>query len=334
MLPLFTYVRARSVGEAVTLLGSPGARVHAGGTDLLGCLRDGVFPADTVVSLSGLDELRGIRPASDGGLRIGALTSIAEVAANTTVKERYAALGMAASLVASPQLRNQGTLGGNLCQRPRCWYFRGDYHCTRKGGDVCYAMSGDNRYHAIFGGSACFIVHPSDTAPALVALGASLRIQGAQGERLVPADAFFVGPDKDATRETVLAAGELVTEILLPAPPPGAASTYRKVRARQAWDFALAGAAVTLTVHDGKVEAAKIVLSGVAPIPWRVPAAEQALIGRKPDPKTIAAAATAASAKAMPLDDNGYKVALVRGVVSEALDACLPPMPVTPPRRE
>ncbi len=324
MLPAFTYVRPRSVAEALTLLGSPNARVHAGGTDLLGCLRENVFTADKVVSLSGIDELKGIQPASDGGLRVGALTSIAEIAGYKAIKERYTALAMAASAVASPQLRNQGTLGGNLCQRPRCWYFRGDYQCLRKGGDTCYAMSGDNRYHAIFGGNGCFAVHPSDTAPALFALGASIRVQGTQGTRIVPADAFFVGPDKDVTRETALNAGEVVTEVLLPVPRPGMASTYRKVRARQAWDFALAGAAVAIATHDGKIETARIVLSGVAPIPWRVPAAEQLLVGRKPDAKTIAAAADAAAAKAAPLDHNGYKVALVRGVVAEAIEGCVP----------
>jgi len=322
MLPAFSYVRARSVDEAVARLAAPDARVYAGGTDLLGCLRDGVFTAGTLVSLGTVAELQGIRQTSNGGLRIGALTSIAEVAGNAAVKERYGALGAAASVVATPQLRNQGTLGGNICQRPRCWYFRGDYSCLRKSGDTCYAIAGDNRYHAIFGGNGCYVVHPSDTAPALVALGASVRIRGARGTRLVAAGDFFVGPDTDVTRETVLAAGEIVTEILLPAPPPGMKSTYRKVRARQSWDFALAGAAVALTMRDATVEAARIVLSGVAPVPWRVPAAEQALAGRRLDAKTIAAAANAAAANAEPMDQNDYKVALVRGVVAEALEAC------------
>jgi xanthine dehydrogenase YagS FAD-binding subunit len=321
MLPAFTYVRARSVSEAVTLLASPGTRAHAGGTDLLGCLRDHVFTVERVVSLAAIDELRGIQATGDGGLRVGALTSIADVAANATVKEQYGALALAASLVASPQLRNQGTLGGNICQRPRCWYFRGEYDCKRKGGDTCYAIAGDDRYHAIFGGEGCYVVHPSDTAPALVALGASIRVQGARDSRLVPADAFFVGPDKDVTRETVVNAGEIVTEILLPATRPGTKSTYRKVRARGAWDFALAGAAVTVTLTEGKVEAARIVLSGVAPVPWRVPAAEQALVGHRLDAKVIARAAEAATAKADPMGQNGYKVALVRGVVAEALEA-------------
>jgi xanthine dehydrogenase YagS FAD-binding subunit len=324
MLPAFTYVRARSVSEAATLLAQPGARAHAGGTDLLGCLRDHVFAAEKLVSLGGIAELRGIQPSADGGLRLGALTTIAEIAASPLVTERYGALALAASVVASPQLRNQGTIGGNVCQRPRCWYFRGDYDCRRKGGDTCFAIAGDDRYHAIFGGEGCYVVHPSDTAPALVALGASIRIQGAKDGRLVPADQFFVGPGADVTRETVVKPGELVTEILLPAPRPNTRSTYRKVRARGAWDFALAGAAVVVsTGKDGKVELARIVLSGVAPVPWRVTAAEQVLVGHKPDAKVIAQAAEAAAAKAEPMGQNAYKVALVKGVVADALETCL-----------
>jgi xanthine dehydrogenase YagS FAD-binding subunit len=320
MLPAFAYVRARSVGQAVTQLAAKGTRVHAGGTDLLGCMRDGVMAADRLVSLGAVDELRGISATSDGGLRLGAMATIAEIASNATVKERYAALAQAAAVVASPQLRNQGTLGGNLCQRPRCWYFRGEYHCARKGGDTCYAIAGDNRFHAIFGGSGCYVVHPSDTAPALIALGASARVQGPQGTRTVPLDAFYVGPEKDATRETVVAPGEIVTEVLLPPPAAGSKSGYRKVRARGSWDFALAGAAIALVIESGKVKTARVVLSGVAPIPWRVPAAEAALAGQKLEARTITRAAAAAVANAEEMDQNGYKVALARGVVQSVLE--------------
>src|SRR5512143_2485422 len=168
MLGSFRHVKAGTLAEATERLGRSGARLHAGGTDLLGCLRDRVFEADQVVSISGLSELRGIAPGADGGLRIGALTTLTQLAESDPVRRRYAALAEAAASAASPQLRNQGTLGGNLCQRPRCWYFRGDFHCTRKGGDTCYAINGENRYHGIFGGDGCYIVHPSDTAPALV----------------------------------------------------------------------------------------------------------------------------------------------------------------------
>jgi xanthine dehydrogenase YagS FAD-binding subunit len=321
MLPAFSYVRPRTVTLALTHLTAKGARVHAGGTDLMGCLRDGVFTAERLVSLSGIDELRGLSVAADGSLRIGALTTIAEIAAHAGIKATHTALAQAASVVASPQLRNQGTLGGNLCQRPRCWFFRGDYDCSRKGGDMCYAILGDNRYHAIFGGSGCFIVHPSDTAPALVALGASARIQGPQGSRVVPLEQFFAGPDTDIQRENVLAPGELLVEVTVPAVAPGTKSRYHKVRARGSWDFAMAGVAAVVTTKGGKVADARIVLSGVAPIPWRVRGVEAAIVGQKLDAKVIARAAEAAVAGAQPMDHNGYKVAMVRGVVEEALSA-------------
>ena len=319
MLPNFTYVRPSSLDEAVRLAGAPGARLHAGGTDLLGCLRDGVLAADTVVSLQGVQELRGIAATADGGVRIGALATLTEVAASPLIRDAYRALAEGAAAAASPQLRNQGTLGGNLCQRPRCWYFRGDFHCARKGGDTCFAAAGENQYHCIFGGETCFIVHPSDTAPALVALAAQARIAGPSGRRAVPLESFFVPPAKDFTRETVLEPGEILTEVVLPPPAAAPRSVYRKVRARGAWDFALAGVAVALSLRNGTVAAARVVLAGVAPVPWRSAAAERALVGQKLSVATAARAATAAAAGAEPLSENGYKVALVRGIVEEAV---------------
>ena len=200
MLPNFAYIRARSKQEALDNLASQGAYVHAGGTDLLGCARDEVFEVEKLVSISRLEELKGITHSDEGGIRIGALTTISEIAASAVIRESYPGLAQAASDVASPQLRNQGTLGGNLCQRPRCWYFRGDFHCAKRGGDMCYAVEGENRYHAIFGGDPCYIVHPSDTAPMLVALGAEVRISGARGERSMALEDFFVLPDQDLER--------------------------------------------------------------------------------------------------------------------------------------
>ncbi len=221
--------------------------------------------------------------------------------------------------MASPQLRNQGTIGGNLCQRPRCWYYRGDYACTRKGGDMCYALGGENQYHAIFGGGACVIVHPSDTAPALIALDAKVRLIGPKGARVIPLEQFYVLPEKDATRETVLEPGEMVLGVLVPATAPGQKSGYRKVRARGSWDFAMAGLAHAVTLKAGKIADARLVLSGVAPAPWRLPAVEKLLIGQKLDPTLIARAADAAIAGAKPLEHNGYKVPLVHGLIEEVL---------------
>ena len=319
MLRTFAYVRPGSVSEALKHIEARGARIHAGGTDLLGCLRDGVFEAEKVVSLGKIDELRGITLAPDGELRIGALTTIAEIAAHPVIAEKFGALSQAASVVASPQLRNQGTIGGNLCQRPRCWYFRGDYACTRKGGEMCYAVGGENQYHCIFGGGACVIVHPSDTAPALIALDAKVRLIGPKGARVIPLEQFYVLPEKDATRETVLEPGEMVMGVLVPASAAGQKSGYRKVRARGSWDFATAGLAHAVTMKAGKVADARLVLSGVAPTPWRLTAVEKLIIGQKLDAKLITRAAAAAVAGAKPLEHNAYKVPLVHGLVEEVL---------------
>jgi xanthine dehydrogenase YagS FAD-binding subunit len=228
-------------------------------------------------------------------------------------------LAEAAASVASPQLRNQGTIGGNLCQRPRCWYFRGDFHYRRKGGDTCFAETGENQFHAILGWDRCYIVHPSDTASALVALGARVTIAGPKGRRTIPLESFFVLPKVSILKENVLQPGEVVTEVLLDAPAPGLRSTYRKVRERGAFDFALAGAAIAVTLADGKVATARVVLSGVAAAPWRSAEAEKALAGKPLDNATVEAAAAAAVKDAVAIGKNEYKVAMVRGILEETL---------------
>jgi xanthine dehydrogenase YagS FAD-binding subunit len=324
MLPNFNYVQARDLREAVRLLASEGARVHAGGTDLLGCLRDGVFGAQTVVSLAGIADLGGLRegPVGErrmGALHIGALTSVAAVASSPVVRERYRALAQAADSVGSPQLRNQGTIGGNLCQKPRCWYYRGEFDCLRKGGAKCFAVAGQNAGHCILGGSDCFIVHPSDTAPALVVFEASVGIDGPKGERSVPIEEFPMPPSRDPQRETVLEQGEVVTGIEIPPPPAGCRSSYRKVRTRQSWDFALAGMALALNVEGGKITRARVALSGAAPIPWRSKEAEEVLTGAAVGPEIAKQAGIAAMKGARPLAKNGYKVRLFQGLIETEL---------------
>lgn len=319
MLPPFAYVRAQSLNEATQQLQAEGARISAGGTDLLGCLRDEVFECSKMVSISGLDQLKGITENADGGLRVGALTSIADVAANPIIAERYRALSMAASEVASPQLRNQGTIGGNICQRPRCWYFRGEFNCLRKGGNTCYAIAGESQYHAVLGGDRCYIVHPSDTAPALVALGASVTIAGSNGTRAVPMDDFFLPPTSNITNENVLEPGEIVTEIVLPRPAENLRSSYRKIRARGSWDFALAGVALALRFQGKRVADGRIVLSGAAPIPWRSTATEAVVVGEVLSPELAARAGDAAMSGASPLRMNGYKIPLFKGLIEEEL---------------
>jgi xanthine dehydrogenase YagS FAD-binding subunit len=321
MLPEFAYIRPKTVDEAVRRLAESGAVAHAGGTDLLGCMREHIFDVKTVVSLSGLPGLRGIKEGADGGLMIGALTTLTEIAENPAIQKRFTALSDAANAAASPQLRNQGTLGGNLGQKPRCWYYRGEFDCLRKGGDFCYAINGENAFHCIFGGdNMCYIVHPSDPAPALAALKAEARIIGPEGSRTMPVGELHVRPASDPTRETWLEPGELIVAIQIPAPADGTKSAYRKVRARRSWDFALAGGAFVLTMDGDTVKDARVVLSGVATVPWRSEPVEKAIIGKALNEETISAAAEAAVEGAEPLSQNGYKVPLLKGVVREELE--------------
>ena len=320
-MPNFTYLKPKSLKEAITQLSSKGARIQAGGTDLLGCLRDDIFSAEKLVSIGQLKALHGIGQARDGGLRIGALTTIAEIENNKDIKERYSALAQAASEVGSPQLRNQGTIGGNICQKPRCWYYRGEFRCLRKGGDTCYAYDGENQFHCIFGGHLCYIVHPSDTAPALVAFEAMVRVSGPGGTRLVPIARFHVPPGDNVQKETILNPDEIVTDIVLPPPAKGLRSSYRKVRARRSWDFALASVALALQVDGDKIAKARVVFGGAGPVPWRSKEVEEVITGRRLDAETVNRAAAAAVKNAQSLKHNGYKIPLFRGILEEELTA-------------
>ncbi|MCG6957747.1 MAG: FAD binding domain-containing protein [Gemmatimonadetes bacterium] len=318
MIKSFAYVRPTSVDDALEMLGADGARVHAGGTDLMGCLRDGVFEAERVVSLRDVPGMRGVR-ASTQGVTIGALTPLAEIARHSVIGEQYTALARAASVVGTPQLRSQGTLGGNICQRPRCPYFRAGFDCRRKGGRICYAVGGDNHGHAIFGGVRCHMVHPSDTAAALTALDATVVAVGRAGERRIPIGDFFVAPSVDPTRETVLEHGEMVKEIVLPPAADDQRSSYHKEGHRRTWDFALAGAATALRMTGGNVAEARVVFSGVAPVPWRSMAAEEALQGNTLTPEVIGRACDAAVEGAAPMRHNAYKVGLLKGVLEKEM---------------
>jgi xanthine dehydrogenase YagS FAD-binding subunit len=323
MMNNFSYVKAASLAEAIKALSAKGARLHAGGTDLLGCLRDEIIQADKVVSISGLKELRGISARADGGLKIGALTTLTEIAADRSVAAKYAALVQAAASVGTPQIREQGTIGGNLCQRPRCWYFRGDLQCFKKGGSTCYAMNGENQYHVIFGGGPCFAVHPSDVAVALVALQAQLTVTGPAGSKIVRSENFFVRPGKSLDKENILLPGEIVTGIQIPPVTGDGKSGYRKVRTRGSWDFAQASVAAVLLFDNDVVRTARIVLGGVAPHPWRADAAEKVATGKKLDAAAAAAIAEAAVVGANPMSGNGYKVDMVKGAVEDALRALM-----------
>ncbi|MDQ3548727.1 MAG: xanthine dehydrogenase family protein subunit M [Chloroflexota bacterium] len=317
----FEYSSAPSIDAALEILGQTnnGAiRPLAGGTDLLTLMKADIVTPDHLVDIKRATDLTdGVEETGDG-LRIGALTSLTELETNPLVRERYPALAEAAAIAATPQLRNMATIGGNLLQRPRCWYYRNPlFHCWLKGGDTCHARDGQNRLHALFGDSPCVATHPSDPATALLALDASVTVRGASGERHVPLSDFFALPSADRRTETTLQPGELVVDIRLPA--SGMQSTYLKAMDRKVWAFALVSVAAAIQVEDGKISAARLVLGGVAPMPWRVPAVEQALIGSAPDAATFDRAAEAALTGAQPLEHNGYKVPLAQSLVRQAL---------------
>ncbi len=316
----FSYSRPATLREAATLLDRERGKVAliAGGTDLLGELKDNLASPARLVTIRHLKDLQGIR-AARGGLSIGAATLLADVVESPAVQQQAPLLAMAAGKVGTPQIRNMGTIGGNICQRPRCWYYRNNYPCFKHGGTVCFSVTGENDYHAILEGGPSFIVHPSDTAPALVALGATVRIATRGRERTVPIDQFFVTPRQDPRRENILLPDEIVTAIEVPNAPAGSAAVYVKEMVREVWDFALCSVAAMVTVRNGIVQDARIVLGGVAPIPYRALKAEAAITGRPLDDASAAAAGAAAVDGARPLAKNGYKVPLTQAVVKRAL---------------
>ncbi|MBI4442013.1 MAG: xanthine dehydrogenase family protein subunit M [Acidobacteria bacterium] len=316
----FLHKNAKSVKEAVSLLAQSKGKVLpiAGGSDLLGEMKDRIETPDVVVNLKTIPGLDRIEQKS-GHVSIGALVTISDLAESALARQHFPVLVEAASVIASLQIRNVGTVGGNLCQRPRCWYYRGPFPCLRKGGDICYAILGENRYHAILGGGPSFIVHPSDLAPALVALDARARIAGPSGERTISLEQFFVLPTVSVQRENVLKPNEILTEIQVPLPLAGTRSTFWKQMERDAWDFALVSTATVIRQRNGKIEHARVVLGGVAPIPWRSREAEAALVGQPLNEATATLAADKAMQPAGPLRDNAYKVDLSKAVIKGAL---------------
>jgi xanthine dehydrogenase YagS FAD-binding subunit len=323
----FEYVSVKSPADASRALGTERdqAKILAGGTDLLGEMKDYIVSPSRLVNIKTVPGLDKIEWDEKKGLRIGALVTLARLLEDKNVRARYAVLTDAIALSAMPQIRNTATIGGNLCQRPRCWYYRDEHVlCLKKGGAKCYAVEGENQYHAILGGGPCYIVHPSDPAPALVALGARVVISGggaaAGKSREVPLEEFFVLPAQNVRRENILAQDEMITHVLVPPPAAGTKSAYVKERERDSYDWALASAAVVVTPDAaGTVKAARIVLGGVAPVPWRAAAAEKAIVGQRLTPAALDRAARAALAEARPLEKNAYKVPLAEAVLRRGL---------------
>jgi xanthine dehydrogenase YagS FAD-binding subunit len=319
----FANVNPRDLKQALAALGQAreaGRRAvpAGGGSDLLGLIKERLVDPDLVVhlgSIPGLDRVS----REGGGLRVGGLITLETLAAHAEIRRRYEGLADAAVSVATPQIRNAGTLAGNICQRPWCWYLRNNFPCLKNGGTVCFSATGENQFHAIFGGGPSYIVHPSDTAPALVAFDATFRLASPRGERDVRAADFFTLPSANAAVENVLAPDELLVSVLLPAPRPGARSAYYKVMDREAWTHAVVSAAVVLDLDGDVCRSARIVLGGVAPIPWRLPKVEALLAGRRLTAELAGQAGEAAVEGARPLAKNGYKVPLTRSVVKRAL---------------
>ena len=322
-MPPFDYIEAQSLDEAVALLSQPGVVAIGGGTDLLPQVMDGVVAAERIVGLSAIPGMAAIAETADG-LVIGAASTIADVAAHPVVRRRYAALAEAAGGLATPQIRNEGTIGGNLNQRPRCWYYRSPLiPCLKKGGDRCYALAGNTRLLCVTGGDRCYIVHPSDTAVALTAFDARIEVAGPNGEREMPIGDFFAGPGQDVLRENVLDPGDLITRILLPADAPDR-SVYLKLRERESGDFALISVAAALSVSDdGVIRQARIALGGVAPVPYRATDVEAHVTGRPVADVNPAEAAGLALPNATPLTQNGYKLPMARNTVKRALTQLL-----------
>lgn len=324
----FEWTNPANINEAVKMLtvSSPGdideaPRPIAGGQDLLTTMKDYTSRPVRVVNLKNIRGLNQIT-VNARGLTIGALVTLNELEEHPAVRKSFPGLAEAAHSIATPQIRNLGTVGGNLCQRPRCWYFRlEEVNCLKKGGSECYAANGENKYNAIIGGGPSYIVHPSDLAPMLLALGASVTVVGATGKRVIPLDKFFTLPSEgNIRRENVLKNEEIITEIVVPASPVAARSTYLKFKERESLDFALASAAVAVQLAANRtVRDARIVLGGVAPVPWRVPAAEKFVVGKSLTPDVLAATAKIALADARPLEKNAYKVPLAQTLVRRAL---------------
>jgi len=318
----FELYQPNSAADAQKLLQQYGtdAWVMAGGLDSFDWLKDRIKRPKVVVDLSGVDELKGIRATNDG-IEIGAMTTLTEVVRSPIVREKYGLLSEGAELAASPQIRNQGTIGGNVSQDARCWYYRAGWPCYRAGGNICYADApmGRNREHAILHAQRCVAVNPSDSAPALIALDAKFVLRTREGERIVDAEDYFIGPDIDITRLHILRPGDLLTAIRIPSTWAGARFYFEKVRDRNVWDFALLNVASAMVVSDGRIARIRLAVNGAAARPLRLKAVEDAVRGKAPDATTGLMAGRLAVEGAVPLQFNAYKIPLMRNLVKRAI---------------
>jgi xanthine dehydrogenase YagS FAD-binding subunit len=294
------------------------ASFAGGGTDLLQLVKDRIVSPDVIINLKTMPNLN-LVTRSASGVTIGGQITLDALSRHDIIRKDYPVLAEAAASVGTPQIRNVGTIAGNVAQRPWCWYYRNAFPCYKNGGNQCFSFAGENQFHAIFGGGPSYIVHPSDTAPALVALGATFRIVGSAGERRVPAADFFVLPRQDAAHENVLAEDDVLVSIDLPAVRPGSRGHYFKVTDREAWTHAVVSAAIVLEMEGEVCRAAHVVLGGVAPIPWRLPGVEQLLVGQRVTEELAVRAADTAVTGARALSKNAYKIPITKGVIRRTL---------------
>lgn len=322
VMPAFELFQPTTTDDALRLAGQYGrdAWVMAGGLDTFDWLKDRIKRPKVVVDLSQVKELSGIRPL-DGGLEIGATTTLTEVVRHPVIREKYSLLSTGAEAAASPQIRNQGTIGGNVSQDARCWYYRGGWPCYRAGGNICYAdtPTGLNREHAILGADRCIAVNPSDSAPALIVLDAKFVIRNEKGERTVDAEDYFIGPGIDITRLNILQPGDLLTAIRIPSTWAGTQFYFEKVRDRNVWDFPLLNVASAMVVSGGNIERIRLAVNAASARPLRLKAVEDAVVGKPPDAATGRFAGELAVQGAKPLRFNGYKVPLMRNLVKRAI---------------
>ena len=320
----FEYREPSTMEDVVGLLTAYGdAQVMAGGIDLLGELKEGVASPGVLLGLAAVPGIAEIRESSEG-VTIGGMTTITAIEHHPGIRQRYTALAEAAERLATPQVRNVGTLAGNLCQRPRCWYYRNALTpCLKRGGDVCFAHDGYSKYMCVAGGNGCYMVHPSDAAVPLVAFGASVNIAGPSEDRAIPLEQFFTGPEVDVARENALERGEVVESVSLPEPPPSTRSIFLKAQERVAGGFALASVATVVTLNGDAIEAVSIVLGGVAPTPLRARECEAYLVGKGIADVSPEQAGALVLADAQPFEDNRYKVTLSRNLVTRSLTRLL-----------
>jgi len=322
VMPAFELLQPNSIAAAQKLLEQHGsdAWVLAGGLDSFDWLKDRIKKPKVVVDLSGIAELSGVRTAADG-IEIGAMTTLTEIVQHPVIKEKYGLLAQSAELVASPQIRNQGTIGGNVSQDARCWYYRAGWPCYRASGNICYADTpeGRNREHAILHADRCVAVNPSDSAPALIALDAKFVLRTPQGQSVVDAEDYFVGPDIDITRLHILRPGDLLTAIRIPSAWAGAQFYFEKVRDRNVWDFPLLNVASAMVVSGGQIERIRIAVNGAAARPLRLKSVENAVVGKPPNATTGEMAGKMAVQGALPLQFNGYKIPLMRNLVKRSI---------------